>query len=190
MGRDSPHYVLWTTFFMVTASCRSLTAHYSERKPFSQHGLRDAEGSRVHGGRRGRVSPLPCRALRPVSSPLCVRRWLVPGVAEEVSLFPALLLLPDMGLLGHRCFTSHDRGGGDFITPAGSSVKRLGSLPFPQALLAECFRLSFPAITLLGICLKGLILKKEKKGSVPSWSPAATFIIGNPGARQVCCNGS
>lgn len=99
-----------------------------------------------------------------------VRQARAGSWSSRRSLFPVLLQLPDIGLPGHRCFTSHDRGGGDFITPAGSSFKRLGSLPFPKALLAECFRLSFPAITLLGICLKGLILKKEKKGSVPSWS--------------------
>lgn len=169
MGRDSPHHVLWTTFFMVTTSCRSLMAHDSERKPFSQHELRDAEGSRGPRWEKGKgvLAALQSSKARVVSA---VRQARAGSWSSRRSLFPVLLQLPDMGLPGHRCFTSHDRGGGDFITPAGSSFKRLGSLPFPKALLAECFRLSFPAITLLGICLKGLILKKEKKGSVPSWS--------------------
>lgn len=80
---------------------------------------------------------LPVRALQPRSA-LLSRALAVPGTAEEAFVFPALLPLPDMGLLGDRHFTSRDRGGGDFITLTGGSLKRLGSLPFPEAVLAAC----------------------------------------------------
>lgn len=79
---------------------------------------------------------LPVRALQPRSA-LLSQALAVPGTAEEASVFPALLPLLDMGLLGHRCFISRDRGGGDFITLTRSSLKRLESLPFPEAVLAE-----------------------------------------------------
>lgn len=85
MGRDSPHHVLWTTFFMVTTSCRSLTAHDSERKRFSQHELRDAEGSRGPRWEKGKGVLAALQSSKARLSPLCVRPGLVPGVAEEVS---------------------------------------------------------------------------------------------------------
>ena len=92
-------------------------------------------------------------------------------------------------LRGRRRFLSRDRGGGDLIIPAGNSLKRnLGPCPF-QKQFWRSFRglerssLSFPAVTLLGICPKEL--KKEKKGlahsliycSQPLRSPAFEIVV-------------
>ncbi|KAM5198919.1 lipopolysaccharide-induced tumor necrosis factor-alpha factor isoform 2-T2 [Hipposideros larvatus] len=94
-------------------------------------------------------------------------------------------------------FTSRDGGGGDFITLASSFLERLGSLPFPEAVLAERFRdqetlhFSFLTISLLGICLKGLILKeKERKTACPAEIVSWTGKMSAPGSYQAAAGPS
>lgn len=135
------------------------------------------------GGRRGRCPRCPAspqaKSALPARGP-----WLVPGVTEEAALLPGSRRKG--GLLGPRWFRSQEGGGGGaLITPAGPC-------PFPKqfgrALQGlERSPLSFPAITLLGICPEELILKdREGRPTAPPLGCLLTSIIGDRRVRQVC----
>lgn len=146
-------------------------------------------GSGFSPGRRGR-RPRPAGPSAPAGS----------RNSRGSARFPAWLSLPGGGalgrLLGHRGFRSHDRGGGDFIAPAGSSLKRLGSLPCPSAVLAECLEGPGAGYTFLsnnhtsGNLPKGTNPQKQKreKGSLPSVIVGRDIYSRRSWAPQVRCN--
>lgn len=127
-----------------------------------------AAGSHVEGDPEGRP-PGPgdpearSGRVRSAVSPAPAAPWRRRGSLP----LACIALASCRGHRGHGCLMAADGGGSDLAVPGGSSLKRPGSQPCRRAAGSdsrgpEWSKLSFAAITLLGICPKDLVLKKGK----------------------------